>query len=95
MASRRNIKKDVNSLCFEVIYECIIFLEHTSSLNQENVYQIITDAAELRNALIHRINHPETGNYAPHSSRTFYRDIKKDLYDKTIYMIERLNKLPR
>ncbi len=95
MASRRNIKKDVNNLCFEVIYECLIFLEHTSSLNQENVYQIISDAAELRNTLICRINHPETDHNAPHGSRTIYRDIKKDLYDKTIYMIERLNKLPR
>jgi hypothetical protein len=95
MANRRSAKRDVNQLCYEVIYECITFLEHTPSLNQENVIQIISDAVELRNDLIHRINHPVPGNPSSRSSRVYYRKLKKDLYGQTISLIERLNNLPR
>jgi hypothetical protein len=95
MANRRQTKKDINHLCFEVIGECITFLEHTSSLNQENVYQIMSDAVELRNNLISLINKPNSVNSSDHTSRLFYRELKKDLYGGTISMIERLNSLPR
>ena len=94
MANRREIKKDVNYLCYEVVYECMIFLEHTPSLNQENVYEIIYDAVDLRNDLIFRINHPEQNN-SPSVAAGHYRQLREDLYDGTIAMIERLNSLPR
>ena len=94
MARRRDIKRDVNNLCYEVVYECMVFLEHTPSLNQENVYQIIYDAIDLRNDLVHKVNNPQTNN-SPAARRNYYREIRTDLYDRTISMIERLNSLPR
>jgi hypothetical protein len=95
MANRRNMKKDINHLCYEVIYECITFLEHTPSLNQENVYQIISDAVELRNNLIFQINNAGPGNPSSRTCRLFYKELKKDMYNGKISMIERLNSLPR
>jgi hypothetical protein len=95
MPSRRKLKKNVNNRCYHVIYECFTFLEHTPSLNQENVQVIISDAVELRNKLINKINHPETGNASAGSTATFYRNLREDLYDKTNRMIDRLNSLPR
>jgi hypothetical protein len=94
MAKRRDIKRDVNNLCYEVVYECMIFLEHTPSLNQENVYQIIYEAVDLRNELVNRVNHPEVNN-SPSARRDYYREIREDLFNGTISMIERLNSLPR
>ncbi len=94
MANKREIKRDVNNRCYEVIYECITFLEHTPSLNQENVYQIISETVELRNDLIHRINNPESNN-SDHKSRVFYNKIKKDLNEGRVSFIDRLNTLPR
>ncbi len=95
MSSRRNFKKDINNLCYEVIYECVIFLEHTPSLNQENVYQIISDAVELRNNLIHQVNNDGGKQSSAHTSRSFYNGLRENLYDRTISFIERLNNLPR
>lgn len=95
MSCRKNLKKDVNNLCYEVIYECIIFLEHSPSLNQENVYQVISDAVELRNSLINKINHPETHNSSRGAVRAYYRNIKNYLCDRTIGLTESLNSLPR
>lgn len=94
MARRKDIKRDVNNLCYEVVYECIVFLEHTPSLNQENVYQIIYDAIDLRNDLVHKVNNPQTNN-SPAVRRDYYSGIRNDLYNGTISMIERLNSLPR
>ncbi len=94
MARRKDIKRDVNNLCYEVVYECIVFLEHTPSLNQENVYQIIYDAIDLRNDLVHKVNNPQTNN-SPAARRDYYSGIRNDLYNGTISMIERLNSLPR
>jgi len=95
MSSRRKLKKDVNNLCYEVINECFSFLDHSPSLNQENVQVIISDAVELRNQLIFRINHPEHEGSSPRSVKAYYRQIKEELYENTISLIERLNSLPR
>ncbi len=95
MSSRRKLKKDVNNLCYEVINECFSFLDHSPSLNQENVQVIISDAVELRNQLISKINHPEHEGSSPRSVTAYYRQIKEELYENTITLIERLNSLPR
>lgn len=95
MSNRRDIKKDINSLCYEVIYECIVFLEHTPSLNQENVYQIIDDAVEFRNNLIHQVNTDGNNKSSARTSRSFYKELRENLYDRTISFIDRLNSLPR
>ncbi len=95
MSSRRKLKKDVNHLCYEVINECFTFLDHSPSLNQENVQVIIADAVELRNNLIYRINHSGHEGSSSRLVKAYYRQIKEELYENTISLIERLNGLPR
>ncbi len=82
-------------MCYEVIFECITFLDHSPSLNQENVQQIISDTVYLRNKLIYKINHPELNDTYPRNSKALYRGVIKDLYDQTIVLTDRLNSLPR
>ncbi len=94
MSSRRKLKKDINDLCFEVINECFVFLDYTPTLNQENVQLIISDAVDLRNKLVHKVNHPENRNSSANKSGAYYRQIKDELFDQTIDLIERLNSLP-
>lgn len=92
MAKIRDIKKDINSLMHEVIDECYAYLEYSHGINFENVSNIITDAVEVRNQLIHRLTHfdfiPDHAKIKEH-----YRNIINDLYDKNIELIERLNSL--
>ena len=95
MASRRNLKKVVNDLCLGVINECFVFLEHTPSLNQENVREIINEAVNLRNRLIYNINHPQPGNSTGSGLKGWYRSVAGDLDKGRTRLIERLNSLPR
>lgn len=96
MPGHRKLKKDINNLCCGVINECFAFLDYTPSLNQENIQVIISDTNELRNQLIHMINHhPKPGNSSVVYPKAYYRKIREELYDKTIDLIDRLNSLPR
>jgi hypothetical protein len=95
MSSRKELKKTVNNLCLQVIYECFSFLEHTPSLNQENTQLIISEAVELRNNLIREINHQKNANNYPGGSRSFYRNIRQEVHEKTTSLIGRLDGLPR
>ena len=95
MASLRNLKKDVNNLCYSVIDECLSFLAYSPSLNQENVQIIISDAVELRNKLIYQINNPDISNRKGSSKRVYFLKLREELFDETITLVERLNNLPR
>jgi len=93
MANIRDLKKDINNLCFEVISECVIFQKYSSSLFFENVQEIIVAAVELRNDLITRVNNPPL-NEESKAIKAHYKSVVDDLYEKTIAMVERLNALP-
>jgi len=95
MSSRKDLKRTVNKCCLHVIYECFSFLENTPSLNQENTQLIISEALDLRNKLIHDINHPEENNCKLNGSCSFYKNLKKEMLLKTSGLIDRLNNLPR
>lgn len=93
MANIRDLKKDINNLCFEVISECVIFQQYSSSLFYENVQEIIIAAVELRNDLISRVNNPPL-NEDRKALKAHYKSIVDDLYENTIALVERLNALP-
>ena len=93
MANLRDLKKDINNLCFEVISECVIFREYSSSLFYESVQEIIAEAVALRNDLIFRVNNPPVSEDKK-ALKSWYRSIVDDLYEKTITLIEELNSLP-
>ncbi len=92
MANIRDLKKDINNLCFEVISESVIFQQYSSSLFFESVQEIIVAAVELRNELISRVNNPPL-NEESKAIKAHYKSIVDDLYEKTIALVERLNAL--
>lgn len=93
MANIRDLKKDINNLCFEVISECVIFREYSSSLFYESLQEIIVEAVELRNDLIFRVNNPPVSEDKK-ALKAWYRSIVDELFEKTIALIEELNSLP-
>ena len=58
MASRRDLKKDINFLTYQVINECYTFLNYAPDGNYENVMDIILEAVNLRNELIYKWGKP-------------------------------------
>jgi hypothetical protein len=92
MANIRDLKKDINNLCFEVISECSSFQEYSDSTNVENVRELIREAVDLRNDLIFRTNHPPLDD-DPKAIKAYFGSIVDDLYEHTITLIEKLNSL--
>ena len=92
MAKIRDIKKDINHLTYQVISECYTFLDYSPELEYENVSDIIMEAIEIRNNLIYQVNHI---NHLEDKKKIklHFNNIIKDLYEKNIQLIERLNSL--
>ena len=92
MAKIKDLKKDINHLTFQVINECYTFLEFSPEIQYENISDIITDAVDLRNDLIYRLNHHSFKNDKK-KLKGHYQKILDDLYEKNIELIDRLNSL--
>lgn len=79
MPSVRRLKKDIDSLIFEVISDCFAFGTLHPEEKAEEVADIIADSVSLRNDLIKRTNN-RGGSEDPKSTRIHFRMIEKDLF---------------
>ena len=78
MASVRVLKKDIDALIFEVISDCFVFSGVHPENKNDKVSSIITEAVNLRNDLIARVNNPD-GKDNPKILRAYYKKVEKDL----------------
>jgi hypothetical protein len=92
MSSKRDLKKDINYLVFEVISDCFAFAAIHPDKKTDKVDAIINDAVNLRNDLIARVNNPD-GKDNPRIIRTYYQSINKDLLAGVDSLFERLSAL--
>lgn len=92
MSSRRDLKKDIDYLVFEVIADCFAYSELHPDKNADELSGIITDSVSLRNDLIARVNNPD-GKDNPKILKAFYRDVEKDLMEGVHGLFERLSAL--
>lgn len=92
MSNKRNLKKDIDYLVFEVISDCLAFSEVHAGKKSDEVTEIITDAVSLRNDLIARVNHPD-GKDNPKIIKAFYQKVEKDLMEGVNTLFDRLSAL--
>jgi len=92
MANLRNLKKDIDYLFFEVIYDCFAYNEVMPDSNTDEIAAIINDAVALRNNLITRVNNPEEKNN-PRIIKTYYQTVRKDLFNGVDLLFDRLSAL--
>lgn len=61
MASKKDIKKDINFLAEEVIDTCFLhyYLKQNNEEERLIINQIIEDTVSLRNELLYKINHTD------------------------------------
>ncbi len=93
MANVRELKKNINNLCFDVISECVIFKKYSSSNYVEHLQAIASDAISLRNELIFKANHSPFYKDKK-ATKAYYRNIVEELTEKIISLHERMNALP-
>jgi hypothetical protein len=78
MANIRKLKKAVDSQVYEVISDCFTWTELNQGKKSEVVDGIISDAVNLRNELINRINNADP-SADPKGVKAHYQLIGKDL----------------
>ena len=94
MASVRGLKKDIDSLIFEVISDCFVYTGINQDDNAEKVSAIISDAVNLRNDLIARVNNPD-GKDNSKIVKSYYKSVEKDLISGADKLFERLSSLKK
>ena len=94
MASIRGLKKDIDSLIFEVISDCFVFSGVHPDNKTDEVSAIITDAVNFRNDLIARVNNPD-GKDNPKILKAYYKTLEKDLLSGVDKLFNRLSSLTK
>ncbi len=93
MPSRKNLKKQINELTYEVVSDCFTYLTIHEEKNRQKVLDIITEMVKYRNELIHRVNNYDKIK-TPKEIKSHYRKIKKDLLsamDKSFLKLSKLS----
>jgi hypothetical protein len=94
MASVRELKKDIDYLIYEVISDCFVFSSLHPDVRSEELSAIISDAVDLRNDLIARVNNPD-GKDNPKIVKAFYKSVGKDLLAGADKLFSRLSDLTK
>ncbi len=79
MASRKNLKKDIDYFVFDLISECYACINENPDMDLSGYEQIINDIIELQDTLLTRINqfNPKEGE----NSNKYFHTIKEELAD--------------
>lgn len=92
MASRQDIKKDINSVLGGVIEECYSEMLNNPGVNEDKINTIIDDAVDLADDLIEKVNASKKLKGAK-EIKPHFQKISTQLEDKAISYIEQLNAL--
>lgn len=90
MASVRELKKDIDFLVFEVISDCFVYSNLHPDNKSEELTALISEAVELRNDLIARVNNPD-GKDNPKIVKAYYNSVSKDLMLGVDKLFEKLS----
>ena len=94
MASIRELKKEIDSRVYEVLSDCFTFSELHPDNKSDEISGIISDACNMRNDLIHRVNNPDR-EADPKGLKAHYQLVNKDLKNGTDKLFERLSSLSK
>lgn len=92
MPSIRRLKKDIDSIVFEVIADCFTYGKLHPDEKAEEVTEIISDAVSLRNNLITKVNKP-VSNENSKEVKSYFNSITRDLFVGVDNLFGRLSAL--
>lgn len=90
MASRRNLKKDINYIIGDIFTECLIYKELVPGTDKEAADALIVDLLRIDNDFTARISHTEPGK-----AKEYYRALVKDFQKEITTVIDKLTKLKK
>ena len=78
MASKRDLKKSINNLTFELVSECFSYKYFHPKKKHQKTDATLENLVKTRNELIQKVNHPlEKENYK--KNRAYFREVIKDM----------------
>lgn len=92
MANLRELKKDIDFLCEQVVLDCFDYIYNTTGADKEGAFEIIGEALVLRNKLRQRANHPD-GKDNSALTRKYFHQVAKDLVEGCDLCYDKLGKL--
>ena len=92
MASKRDLKKDIDYLVYELLSDCFIYSDLHPEKDNEALSALIADAVNLRNDLIARVNNPD-GKDNPKILKAYYKSVEKDLLKEVDSLFTRLSEI--
>ncbi len=94
MASLRRLKKDIDTLFFELISDCLLFSSLREGDKGTEAQQLIEEAVALRNEFFDRANNPD-GKDNPALVRAYYTTLRRDLRSTVNDFFRKLSELAK
>lgn len=96
MANLRNLKKDINFLCGEVLSDCMAFIYFNPDKNAEQSYALLDEIYELRDDLFARVNAaPKGDDKTLAATKAYYKAINKDMMEGCNTLFEKISTLAK
>ena len=76
MASRKDLKKQINNICGELFADCVA-LKMCEQGNDEQLNEVMLEIWDLRREYVSRISHTEKL-----SERVFYKELRAEFSEK-------------
>ncbi len=76
----------------EIVTEAYVRKMLFDEIKDEDFRKVLTDAIDLRNELIAKVNHPD-GRNNPKKVKTFFKDIRNEMDSKFSELTEAVNHL--
>lgn len=86
MANKRQLKKQINYLCGELIAECISTLQY-NKVNHDDVENVMMGIMIMQDDMICRTSHVQPGMKA----KVFFNKLRNDMADQVDEIIDQIN----
>lgn len=88
MASRRELKKNVNYIAGELFMECLVNSLYVPGTDKAKADKLMAEVLEMQDEFVSRISHTEPGNV-----KGFYKKLREDFNKKVNEIIDGIGKL--
>lgn len=82
---RREIKKNINSLCGDLFAECVALLYFRNKSDNKDVENVMLTIMKFQDDMVSRLSHVEPGN-----TKLFFKKLHEDLMTRTEEIVEQI-----
>ncbi len=88
MANKRDLKKNINYICADLLAECVASLQYTKA-DRNDINNVMFSILDMQNDMICRISHMQPGM----PPCQFVKKMREDMAKRTDEIIEQINAL--